>query len=180
MQDVNNVPLFIFMEKIIKVFAGIGECAAVTDITEETLLVAREHVKRLPMEQCKTLTGTNGFADGGRIYWTPQLEEYINTHLEEFENVDDQTLQHWRLRKMRASALKEELELEEKYKRIVNKDSVNQLLDRISTAQVSLFNGKLRQELPARLNLPPDKVGEIDKIITELFAVMAKGIAQWQ
>jgi hypothetical protein len=108
------------------------------------------------------------------------LEPWFNEHKTELDALTDESREHWLTRRDRANALLAELELEEKYNRIVDRSLVHELLERIAAAQVSLFNSRLRQELPARLNLPADKIAEIDKVISELFAVIQKGFSAWK
>ena len=153
-----------------KIFQSLKDCASATNTPIELLLVARSHPN--------APRGTSGFHQSGRIYWEG-LEPWLNEHKEELESVQGETREHWLMRRDRANALLSELELEESYKRIVNKEQVHELLERVSTALVSLINSRLRQELPARLNLPADKIAEIDKVIAELFAVTQKGFNSW-
>jgi hypothetical protein len=71
------------------------------------------------------------------------------------------------------------MELEEKRNRTLSKKAVIDTYESMAAALVSLFNARLRQELPARLNLPPDKIVLIDAFIGELFAVIQKPLNQW-
>jgi hypothetical protein len=159
------------------IFQRVRECSAATGVPLEILLRAKNHPT--------APRGTNGLHDSGRVYWvTPEqggntFKKWVADHTAELESVTGETREHWLTRRDRANALLAELELEEKYSRIVDKQLVKELLERVSAAQVSLFNSKLRQELPARLNLPPEKIAEVDKVIGELFAVMQKGVSQW-
>jgi len=161
-----------------KIYHGLRECSTSTGISIEILQLARAHPQ--------SPKGINGFHESGRIYLsTPEqgentLEKWINENREQLEATTGETREHWLTRRDRANALLAELELEERYNRVVDKEPVKELLDRIATALVSLFNSKLRQELPARINLPPEKIGEIDKVLTELFSVLGKNIEQWK
>ena len=167
------------MQETRKVFFGVREASTSTGIAIDTLLRARAHTD--------SPKGIVGFHESSRVYWNipdekgMTLEKWISEHLPELESVTgEESKSYWDTRYARARALNEELELEEKYKRIVNKQDIVELLDRIASAQVSLFNSRLRQELPARWNLPPEKIAELDAVIKEIFDVMTKGVASWR
>jgi hypothetical protein len=162
----------------IQPYQNLTQCSNATGVPFDVLILAKNH-KDSPK-------GLYGFSDGGRIYWNVPnesgitLEKWVNTHLEELTSVDGEDLQYWKLRRERANALKAEIDLEEKKGSIVSRQTVKELLDRIATAQVSLFNGKLRQELPARFNLTPEQIQVLDGMITEVFTVLQKPVDQWK
>ncbi len=151
----------------------VKECAGIMGIELDLLLRARAH------PDCPR-NPEGGFAPSGRIYITDSFRQWIAAHRDELEAVTDEDRDHWKLRKERAQALLAEMELEIANKRIVNKQDVVDLLERIAAAQVSLFNSRLRQELPSRWNLPPEKIAELDTVISEIFNVFSKGVSAWK
>ena len=161
------------MEPTRTVFHSLKDAAAATGISLDTLLRARAH------PECPHTT-EGGFAASGRVYITDTFKQWIIDHKAELDSVEGETRDYWLLRRYRANALLAELNLEEKYKRIVNKQDVIDLLDRIAFAQVSLFNSRLRQELPARWNLPTEKIAELDAVIAEIFGVLTKQLSAWK
>ena len=166
------------------IFSNVKECANANPlgITEQLLLLAREKIKSLAaVGQTDLPIGTRGFHASGRIYWTQDLQKWLEANQTELNSVDEgETYEHWRLREKRAKALNEEFELEEKYKRVVKKSSVCELLDRIATAQVSLVNGRLRQEFPLRFNLSPEEIQHLEVFVKDFLEVHSRGVDAWK
>jgi phage terminase Nu1 subunit (DNA packaging protein) len=149
-------------------YHGIKQCSSLTGIPVDLLKRARSH------PQCPRST-EGGFADSGRVYMTDTFKKWLDDHTEELENATPDTIEAWQIRKIRCQALLAEYELEERRKSLVSKADVIDMMERIGAAQVSLFNSKLRQELPERWHLSATQVAELDGIITEIFDVITKG-----
>lgn len=155
------------------VFDGVKECSSVTGIPIELLVSAKSH------PDCPHST-EGGFSDGRKIYATDSFKQWIEDHKDELESVVGTDREYWLTRRAKTNALLDEMELEERRNRTLNKKDVIDTYDRVGAALVSLFNSKLRQELPARWNLPPDKIAELDGFIAELFSVIQKGGIRWK
>ena len=149
------------------VFASFAECSDATGVPIEALKYANKHPDGK--------SNINGCKYTNRIKWD-LLKPWLEANGDEINHLSQNNYDSWLALKTKYQALLAELEYEEKKERLIEKDTVHQLLKRISSAQSSLMNSKFRQELPPRLEgkNEGERLLIIDACISEYMAILNK------
>lgn len=116
------------------------------------------------------------------------LQPLYEQHKEDIESSDDATIESVKLENLKKDGALKSIAIQKAKEELVEKVVVKALLTKIASAQDSLFNGKLRQELPSRavaLGIVTKeneyKLARLcDEVLASVYQVMQGGLETWK